>query len=111
MSAKMAQFGVFVAFPPLQGDASRPGPGAPQGLVGRGSTGRSQPLNLLEKMAMDQAREHPAAGTPVPVKGGMNDPRWPASQGWVKMRQNHFGVEVHYVRNTFTGQVDDFKFK
>jgi hypothetical protein len=40
----------------------------------------------------------------------MNDPRWPASQGWVKMRQDINGVEIHYVRNTITGAVDDFKF-
>ncbi|MFC6933770.1 hypothetical protein ACFQHO_27745 [Actinomadura yumaensis] len=41
----------------------------------------------------------------------MTDARWPAKEGWVKMRQNVNGVEVHYVRNTRTGEVDDFKFK
>jgi len=41
----------------------------------------------------------------------MNDPTWPGSQGWVKMSQNVNGVEVHYVENTVTGEVDDFKFK
>jgi filamentous hemagglutinin len=41
----------------------------------------------------------------------MNDSRWPASDGWVKMSETVNGVEVHYVENTVTGQVDDFKFK
>jgi len=41
----------------------------------------------------------------------MNDPRWPASDGWVKMEQTVNGVEIHYVRNVQTGAVDDFKFK
>ena len=35
----------------------------------------------------------------------------PGSQGWVKMAQHINGVEIHYIRNTLTGAVDDFKFK
>jgi hypothetical protein len=45
----------------------------------------------------------------------MSDPRWPASEGWVKMQQivktSEGDVNVHYVRNTITGQVDDLKIK
>lgn len=41
----------------------------------------------------------------------MNDPRWPAEDGWVKMEQTVDGVEIHYVYNTRTGVADDFKFK
>lgn len=41
----------------------------------------------------------------------MSDPPWPAADGWVKMQQIESGVNVHYVRNTITGAVDDFKFK
>jgi filamentous hemagglutinin len=41
----------------------------------------------------------------------MTDSRWPAADGWVKMQQIENGVNVHYVRNTVTGAVDDFKFK
>ena len=40
----------------------------------------------------------------------MNGARWPAADGWVKMRQVVNGVDIHYVRNTVTGSVDDFKF-
>lgn len=40
----------------------------------------------------------------------MSDPRWMASDGWVKMQQIVNGVNIHYVRNTVTGAVDDFKF-
>ena len=77
----------------------------------KGSTGRTTPQNLTEQLAMEQAKSNPGAGTEVPLKKGMTDPRWPASDGWVKMSQNVNGVEIHYVRNVNTGAVDDFKFK
>lgn len=41
----------------------------------------------------------------------MTDPRWPKEDGWVKMAHNVNGVEIHYVKNTKTGEFDDFKFK
>lgn len=41
----------------------------------------------------------------------MSDARWPAADGWVKMQQIENGVNIHYVRNTITGAIDDFKFK
>ena len=75
-----------------------------------GSTGRTVANSLNEKLAMEQAMSNPAAGK-VLNNIKMNDPRWPASQGWVKMEQNINGTSVHYVRNTITGAVDDFKFK
>jgi filamentous hemagglutinin len=75
----------------------------------RGSTGRTTPRDLKEQLAMEQVKANPGAGKKLPLQ--MNDPRWPASDGWVKMSQNVNGVEVHYVENTTTGQVDDFKFK
>jgi filamentous hemagglutinin len=34
-----------------------------------------------------------------------------AADGWVKRAQNVNGVEIHYVDNTLTGQMVDFKFK
>jgi filamentous hemagglutinin len=47
---------------------------------------------------------------PYPNSVEMTDWRWQGSSGWVKMTQNVNGVEIHYVRNTLTGAVDDFKF-
>jgi hypothetical protein len=41
----------------------------------------------------------------------LRDPRWSASEDWVKMAKNIDGVEIHYVRNVKTGEVDDFEFK
>jgi hypothetical protein len=45
----------------------------------------------------------------------MNDPRWPAYEGWRKMEQTvNTGngiVTIHYNYNIFTLQADDFKFK
>jgi RHS repeat-associated protein len=87
--------------------------GRPAGLggvlpLGRGSTGRTDPKNLNEQLAIKQAISNPNAGKPLPLK--MSDPRWPASEGWIKKAQNINGVEVHYIQNTRTGQIDDFKF-
>lgn len=40
----------------------------------------------------------------------MGDTRWPAANGWIKMEQRVNGVTIHYVENTVTRTVDDFKF-
>lgn len=74
-----------------------------------GSTGRNIPKTLNEKLALEQAISNPTAGRQLPVP--MTDKRWPGSEGWVKMSQNINGIEVHYVRNTKTADIDDFKFK
>jgi len=88
-------------------------PGASDALSpeGRGSTGRTAPASLNEQLAMEQVRSDPKGGTIVPLKQGMTDARWPGKDGWVKMRQNVNGIEIHYVYNVQTQQVDDFKFK
>lgn len=52
---------------------------------------------------------YPKAGRQLPIP--MTDSRWPKAKGWVKMFQNISGIEIHYVRNTKMGQIDDFKFK
>jgi hypothetical protein len=77
--------------------------------LGLGSTGRTTPANLNEQLAMEQAISNPAAGRPLSVP--MTDSRWPATDGWVKSAQNINGIEIHYVRNSITGAIDDFKFK
>jgi RHS repeat-associated protein len=79
--------------------------------LGKGSTGRTQPRNLDEKLAMKQAMSRPDEGLPVPLRKGMTDKRWPGSEGWMKMRHSINGIEIHYVYNKVTKQVDDFKFK
>lgn len=87
------------------------GPGVSCGIVfplGLGSTGRTAPANLTEKLAMEEVMSDPK-GTNTGLT--LKDPTWPASQGWVKMSQNVNGVEIHWVENTITGAVDDFKFK
>lgn len=55
----------------------------------------------------------PAAGEQLPLR--MSDSRWRASDGWVKMPQmvdpggRKGPINVHYVMNTRTGEVDDPK--
>lgn len=78
--------------------------------LGRGSTGRTNPLNLTEKLAMEQAMSDPSAGR-ILENVTMKDSRWLSSEGWVKMSQYINGAEIHYVFNTITGAIDDFKFK
>lgn len=80
--------------------------------LSRGSTGRFEPFSLPEQLAMQQARANPGAGFRLPIQ--LNDPRWPAIEGWVKMQQNFntsIGrIVIHYVLNFGTGESDDFKF-
>ena len=73
------------------------------------STGRSDPANLNEQLALKSAQSNPAGEDVIPIKLG--DGRWPAADGWVKMAQNINGIEVHDVRNVNTGAAADFKFK
>ncbi len=87
-------------------------PGLPDSApkpLGRGSTGRTEPENLKEQLAMTEVRSAPA-GRPIPGMT-MTDVRWPAKEGWAKMQQIVNNVNIHYVRNSVTGEVDDFKFK
>ena len=75
----------------------------------RGSSGRTSPENLKEKLAMDQVKSNPLDGaTKIPIT--MKDPRWPANEGWVKMSSNVNGVKIHFVYNTIINVFDDFKF-
>ncbi len=91
------------------------GVGNPVKIEGRGSTGRTLPNTLNEQMAMHQVQSNPLEGaTKVPIE--MTDPRWPASEGWVKMQsvvEHSDGTKtvIHYVYNEITGAFDDFKFK
>ncbi len=76
----------------------------------RGSTGRTTPQNLKEKLAMEQVKANPLDGAKqLPIT--MTDPRWPSTEGWVKMASNVNGVEIHFVYNTIIQVFDDFKFK
>jgi len=95
----------------LQALKITPGTASSNTPLGLGSTGRTLPQNLAEQLAMQQAISNPAAGIILPLRSGMTDSRWPASDGWVKMSQNVNGIEIHYVRNTLTGEIDGFKFK
>ena len=73
--------------------------------------GTTVPRDLREQLAIEQVRSQPEAGKVLPIK--MNDPKWSAEDGWAKMQQivkpGGEPINVHYVRNTKTGEVDDFK--
>ncbi len=80
----------------------------------RGSTGRTTPKNLTEKLSMEQVQSNPSAGKTL-TNIHLNDPRWPESEGWVKMQQivptSQGNINIHYVYNTVLHIYDDFKFK
>lgn len=61
----------------------------------------------------DQVKSNPSAGHRLDI--AMNDPRWPASEGWVKMQQivptSQGNINIHYVYNQTLKIFDDFKFK
>jgi hypothetical protein len=81
----------------------------PINIAGRGSTGRTTPTNLKEQLAMEEVMSDPKGDILTNVE--MKDPKWPASEGWVKVEQNVNEVKIHFVHNLITGQYDDFKFK
>ena len=80
----------------------------------RGSTGRTEPVNLREQLAMEQVKSNPMDGKQL-TNMPLNDPRWPASEGWVKMQQivptSQGNINIHYVYNQILEIFDDFKFK
>jgi hypothetical protein len=85
----------------------------------RGSTadlskGTTLPRNLKEQLAAEEVKADPLKGKVLEdIK--MTDPRWPASEGWVKRQYIHgegeHAINVHYVHNKITGMADDFKIK
>ena len=81
--------------------------------ISRGSSGRTEPYNLSEQLAMKQVKSNPYAGTQL-TKITLNDPRWSSSDGWVKMQQiihtSQGDINIHYVYNTILDVFDDFKF-
>ena len=82
-------------------------------IEGRGSTGRTVPVNLKEQIAMKEVKSNPlkdATDLSASGKFVMNDARWPASEGWVKMSKNVNGVEIHFLYNKIKHVFDDFKF-
>lgn len=59
---------------------------------------------------MNQVRADPLTDAII-LPTPMTDKRWPAEAGWNKMTRNVNKVEIHFVWNSKTGDIDDFKFK
>ena len=94
---------------------NRKGIGNPVDILGRGSTGRTEPKNLQEQLAMHEVMSNPLENA-VELKLKMGDTRWHSSEGWVKMEKkvstsSGKNINIHYVYNKTTGEFDDFKFK
>ena len=93
---------------------------APQSSTSGGSTSeygvdnrRVVPKNLQEQLAMQQVKSDPLRNAKeLPIT--LNDPRWPASEGWVKMQsivETEKGkITIHFVFNKIKHIFDDFKF-
>lgn len=69
--------------------------------------------NLRERLAIDEVISRPLAGQQLPIR--MTDARWLGTDGWVKMQQvvqsggREGTINIHYVFNTITKQIDDLK--
>ncbi|MGH7203866.1 MAG: hypothetical protein ACREHC_05475, partial [Candidatus Levyibacteriota bacterium] len=72
------------------------------------STGRTEPNNLNEQIAMQQVMADPSNGEELPIT--LNDPRWSSSDGWVKMQETVNGITIHWNLNKQTGATADYKF-
>jgi hypothetical protein len=71
---------------------------------------RSEPKNLSEKSALEEAQH--GAGIEI-MQGKINDPAW---QGWQKIEYIHYSLDrtkstIHYWRNLVTGETTGFKFE
>jgi len=75
------------------------------------STGRTQPKNLKEQVAMKSAMSNPKQGKLI-IKS-LSDPRMPGWLGWQKyeIKYPDVGVTIHYVRNKYYHLNFDFKYK
>ncbi|CAM4910842.1 unnamed protein product [Rotaria socialis] len=79
-------------------------------------TGRTEPKNLNEQIAMKAAKADAANGETL-KNIVLRDARWSPEGGWVKKQYLHrsldksTNIEIHYVFNTLTGEALDFKFK
>ena len=66
-------------------------------------------------MALEQVMSDPLENaTKVPMSKEMGDPRWPASEGWVKMQSvveysDGTKTTIHFVYNENYELFDDFK--
>ena len=73
-------------------------------------TGRSEPQNLEEQIAMKAARTNPQDGKSI-IKT-LNDPRLVGYEKFARIYETSKGkIEVHYVGNRETNTFGDFKFK
>jgi len=83
-------------------------------MANRGNTGRTDPNNLVEKLAMEQVKSDPLNGSEVLKKITLGDKRWAASEGWVKLQyvvnSGSHQTTIHFVYNQALNLVDDFKF-
>lgn len=82
--------------------------------LGRGSTGRVMPNSLNEQLAMKEVLSNPLENA-MSLPLNLNDSRWLADEGWVKMQRivittSEGNVNIHFNYNSITGEVDDFKF-
>jgi len=76
--------------------------------LGLGLTGTKAATTIAEKLALEAAEAAPTEGKVLQTT--LIDPRFPATDGWVKMEsKSPGGVVVHWVVNTVTGAAADFK--
>lgn len=83
---------------------------------GRGSTGRTEPNDLEEELAMDGAKRNPfnpgEGDSSKKIMSNMGDPRWPGWEKWqiVYYLESGRKIVIHFLYDPINKLFDDFKF-
>ena len=75
---------------------------------------RTEPKNLKEKLAMEEAKTNLEKAEDITNKMNIGDPKY--KNGWSKMQYIHNNPDgsktvIHYWKNNITGTTEGFKFK
>ena len=74
------------------------------------STGRTEPNNILEQMAMEQAKIDPLSQGKV-IIDELGDIRWKGWQKWqISYPTSDGNITIHFNYDPIRGLFDDFKF-
>lgn len=76
---------------------------------------RTEPRNLEEQLALEEAKTKPPNPKSEIMQGKINGPNYPTDK-WSKNEHVHYNTDgtktdIHYWENRITGEREDFKFK
>ena len=85
---------------------------------GKGSTGRTEPKDVSEQIAMNDAKKNPFENIPgerevEKIIENLSDSRWKGWEKWQIVYRTNSGktITIHFSYDPKNGLFDDFKFK